>query len=90
MGDSRPCSPHPAVRSATLSLALLEPATFALGQHDPAAPCGRSSRPLTDLPDRDWVIRFLKAVGSDPDALSPELVAAAVALVPVLHSGQPL
>jgi hypothetical protein len=35
-----------------------------------------------DLPDEDWVVRFLKAVGSDPDALPPELIAAAVPLVP--------
>jgi len=77
---------------ATLSLALLEPATFALGQHDPAARALVDEvRALwdNDLPDRDWVIRFLKAVGSDPDALSPELVAAAVALVPVLRRGRP-
>ena len=77
---------------ATLSLTVLEPATFALGQHDPA---GRALvdevRALWDhdLPDKDWVVRFLKAVGSDPDTLSPELVAAAVSLVPVLRSGRP-
>ena len=75
---------------ATLSLALLEPGAFALGQHHPAA------RALVDdirrlwdqdLPDEDWVVRFLKAVGSD--ALPPELLAAAVPLVPVLRRGRP-
>jgi pimeloyl-ACP methyl ester carboxylesterase len=77
---------------ATLSLALLEPSTFALGQHHPA---GRALvdevRALwdQDLSDEDWVIRFLKAVGSDPDALPPELIAAAVPLVPVLRRGRP-
>jgi pimeloyl-ACP methyl ester carboxylesterase len=79
--------------AATLSVALLEPAAFALGQHHPAA------RALVDevrrlwdqnLPDEDWVIRFLKAVGSDPDALSPELIAAAVPLVPVFRHGRPV
>jgi pimeloyl-ACP methyl ester carboxylesterase len=78
---------------ATLSMALLEPATFALGQDHPAA------RALVDevrllwdenLPDEHWVIRFLKAVGSDPDAFSPELIATAVSLVPVLRRGRPL
>ena len=77
---------------ATLSLALLEPGAFALGQHHPAA------RTLVDdvrrlwdqdLPDEDWVVRFLTAVGSDPDALPPELIAAAVPLVPVLRRGRP-
>ena len=76
---------------ATLSLALLEPGAFSLGQHNPSA------RQLVDdlrrlwkedLPDRDWVIRFLTAVGSDPDAMPPELVDAAVPLVPVLRSGR--
>lgn len=76
-----------------LSLTLLEPATFALGQHHPA------SRALVeevrtlwseDLPDEAWVIRFLKAVGSDPDELSPELLAAAVPLVPLLRRGRPI
>ena len=43
-----------------------------------------------DLPDEDWVVRFLKLVGSDPDALAPELIAAAVRLVPVFRRGRPL
>ena len=77
----------------TLSLTLLEPATFALGQHHPD---GRDLvdkvRALwsQDLPDEAWVIRFLKAVGSDPDELSPELLSAAVPLVPVLRRGRPI
>lgn len=78
---------------ATLSLALLEPATFALGQHH------RAARMLVDqvralwdqhLPDEPWVMRFLEIVGSDPAALSPELVAAAVPLVPVFRRGRPM
>src|SRR3712207_1276598 len=61
---------------APLSLTLLEPATFSLGQHHPAArTLATEVRRLwdQDLPDQDWVIRFLQAIGSDPDALSPEL-----------------
>jgi pimeloyl-ACP methyl ester carboxylesterase len=77
---------------ATLSVAVLEPGAFAYGQHDPAA------RALTDevrrlwnqdLPDKDWVVRFLTAVGSDPGTLSPGLMADAEALVPVLRGGRP-
>ena len=81
---------HP---EATLSLALLEPAAMALGQHHPAARAlVQEVRSLwdKDLPDNDWVIRFLTAVGSDPDTLSPELIAAAVPLVPVLRQGRPI
>ncbi|HEY5954285.1 MAG TPA: hypothetical protein VIT18_07965, partial [Terrimicrobiaceae bacterium] len=71
----------------------LEPATFTLGQHHQAA------RELVaevrriwdqDLPHEDWVVRFLQAVGSDPDTLSPELIAAAVPLVPVFRLGRPI
>jgi pimeloyl-ACP methyl ester carboxylesterase len=79
--------------AATRSLALLEPGTFALGQHHPGArTLVEKVRRLwdEDLPDEDWVIRFLKAVGSDPDALSPELIAAAVRLVPVCRHGRPV
>ena len=78
---------------ATLSLTLLEPAAFSLGQRHPAATTLVADvRRLwdEDLPDEDWVIRFLTIVGSDPDALAPELVAAAVPLVPVFRRGRPI
>ena len=77
---------------ATLSLTLLEPGAFALGQHDPAARALVSDvRRIwdQDLPDEPWVIRFLEAVGSEPDSLSPELIASAVTLAPVLRHGRP-
>ncbi len=78
---------------AVLSMALLEPGAFSLGQHHPAA------RTLVDdvrrlwhqdLPDEDWVVHFLQLVGSDPDQLGPELLAAAVPLVPVFRRGRPM
>ena len=78
---------------ATLSLTLLEPAAFSLGQHHQAArTLVAEVRRLWDqhLPDQDWVVRFLRVVGSDPDALSPELIAAAVPLVPVFRRGRPI
>jgi pimeloyl-ACP methyl ester carboxylesterase len=78
---------------ATRSIALLEPGAFALGQRDPAArSLVEGVRRLwdRDLPDQDWVIQFLKAVGSDPDAMPPDVVAAAVPLVPVLRRGRPI
>ena len=84
-----------AVRSpeATRSLALLEPGAFALGQHDPA---GRglvdSVRSMWDLElsDQEWVVMFLKAVGSDPAQFPPEFLSAALPLVPVLRRGRPM
>lgn len=41
-----------------------------------------------DLADEDWAVRFLKAVGSD--GIPPELLAAAVPLVPVCRRGRPI
>jgi pimeloyl-ACP methyl ester carboxylesterase len=78
---------------ATLSLTLLEPGTFGLGQRDPAARAlvGEVRRLWNlDLPNAEWVLHFLKAVGSDSDALTPELIAAAEPLVPVLRRGRPM
>jgi pimeloyl-ACP methyl ester carboxylesterase len=77
---------------ATLSLALLEPATFALGQHHAA---GRALVDEVrriwdqDTPDEHWVVDFLKAVGSDPDEFPPDFLAAALPLVPVVRRGRP-
>jgi len=77
---------------ATRSLTLLEPGAFALGQDDPA---GRALVDEVrrgwdeDLPDEEWVVRFLKAVGSDPDEFPPGFLAAAVPLVPVFRRGRP-
>jgi pimeloyl-ACP methyl ester carboxylesterase len=77
---------------ATLSVALLEPAAFALGQHHAA---GRAlsdevrSMWDQDIPDEQWVIGFLKAVGSDPDEFPPDFLAAALPLVPVVRRGRP-
>jgi pimeloyl-ACP methyl ester carboxylesterase len=78
---------------ATLSLTLLEPAALSLGQQHPAARALVSEvRALwtTELPDEDWLLRFLTAVGSDPASLPPELVAAAVPMVPVFRRGRPV
>jgi pimeloyl-ACP methyl ester carboxylesterase len=77
---------------ATLSLTLLEPGAFTLGQHHPAARAlVNDIRGVWDqqLSDREWVVRFLAAVGSDPGALAPELLADAVRLGPVCRGGRP-
>ena len=78
---------------ATRSLTLLEPGAFALGQSDPAGRAlvdevrGMWDR---DIPDEEWVVGFLKAVGSDPDEFPPDFLAAALPLVPVLRQGRPI
>jgi pimeloyl-ACP methyl ester carboxylesterase len=78
---------------ATLSITLLEPAAFALGQDDPAGRAlvaGVRSMWDDDTPDADWVVGFLRAMGSDPDEFPPEFLASAVPLVPVFRRGRPL
>ena len=77
---------------ATLSMTLLEPGTFTLGQHDPAARALLNSvreHWNQSLSDDQWVVRFLTLVGSDPGSLSPELIASAVELTPVCRHGRP-
>ena len=78
---------------ATLSMALLEPAALALGQHDPA---GRNLLAEVQamwhapVPDDRWVVTFLQTRGSDPDAFPPEFLDAALPLVPALRRGRPM
>jgi pimeloyl-ACP methyl ester carboxylesterase len=76
---------------AVLSLTLLEPAVAEAAPHD------RDWQGMiedvrvmwtSDLGDRDWVVGFLKAVGSDPAGLPPEFLDAAVATVPVFRNGR--
>ena len=78
---------------ATLSLSLLEPGAFALGGHNPAAKAlVHGVRSLWDeqLPDDEWVLRFLRAVGTDPEALPAEVAAALVPLTPLVRRGRPI
>ncbi len=77
---------------ATLSLTLLEAPTFTLGeQHQAARELVSAIRDIWEqkLPDKDWVLRFLRAVGSDPDDLPPDLIATALPLVPLLRAARP-
>jgi pimeloyl-ACP methyl ester carboxylesterase len=76
---------------ATRSLTLLEPAAASVAQHDDA--WRQFMAEVRDLwnqqaPDHDWVVRFLKAVGSDPDQFPPEMLAAALPLVPLFRRGR--
>lgn len=77
---------------STRSLTLLEPPAFSVADHDDAAATvlGRV-RDLwdTDLDDDEWVVRFLDAVGTDPDSLPPQLLDEIGPLVPVLRRGRP-
>lgn len=74
-----------------LSLTLLEPPTLGLGQHDAAVlKLEQELRDLwaEDLPDEQWLGRFLSAVGTDPTTLPSEVVSALVPLVPLLRHGR--
>jgi pimeloyl-ACP methyl ester carboxylesterase len=76
---------------ATRSIALLEPAAFGLGQRSEAGRAfGDSVRGMwhDDVPDLEWVVHFLKLVGSDPDEFPPEFLEAAAPRVPVFRQGR--
>jgi pimeloyl-ACP methyl ester carboxylesterase len=77
---------------ATWSLTVLEPAVVQAAASDPAWQALTAEiRAMwdADVPARDWVVRFLSAVGSDPDHLPNELVDAAADLAPVFRDGRP-
>jgi pimeloyl-ACP methyl ester carboxylesterase len=77
---------------ATLSLTLLEAPAAVPSEIDPGwQALSEQIRDLwgRDVDDREWVIRFLKTVGSDPDEFPPEMLALAVPLVPVFRGGRP-
>ena len=77
---------------ATLSLTVLEgPAVGLAGQGSAWQTFEQEIRDMWDaeLDDRDWVVAFLTAVGSDPDEFPAEFLDAAVELVPVFRNGRP-
>jgi pimeloyl-ACP methyl ester carboxylesterase len=78
---------------ATLSLSLLEPATFSVGYERPAArEMIDAIRSMwdSDADDDTWVVEFLKGVGSDPDDFPPDFLEAARPLVPLIRNGRPI
>jgi pimeloyl-ACP methyl ester carboxylesterase len=78
---------------ATLSLTLLEPAVTSCGLDEPAwsslVDSLRGFWRNRTLSDRDWVVEFLIAVGSDPSEFPPEFLAEAAASAPLLRRGRP-
>ena len=77
---------------ATLSLTLLEPGTFSLGRGNAEGRAfvdGIRRAWDREVPDDEWVVGFLKAVGSNPDDFPPEFLAAALPLVPLVRRGLP-
>lgn len=79
---------HPEV---TQSLTVLEPPAFTL-TGDPAAQglvAGIRAMWDLDLPDEEWLMRFLEAVGTDPDVIPPEARDEVVAMVPLVRRSRP-
>lgn len=77
--------------ASTRSLTMLEPPAFTLTA-DPAArelvASVRASWGL-DLPDDEWLDRFLEAVGTDPAVIPPETREEVVAMVPLVRRSRP-
>jgi pimeloyl-ACP methyl ester carboxylesterase len=77
---------------ATRSLTLLEaPVSSIVPDHAGVRELDDSVRALwhSEVSDDAWVRRFLGAVGTDPNELPDELLAAATELVPVFRGGRP-
>lgn len=71
---------------ATRSLALLEPPAFTVARHDSAVHAMADELRgvfAADLPDREWLMRFLQAVGTDPATLPPGMLDEVTPLVPL-------
>ncbi|GAA5112087.1 alpha/beta fold hydrolase [Haloechinothrix salitolerans] len=73
---------------ATLSLALLEPPAFTVVRHDSAGHAlVEDVRDVFDaeLPDQEWLVRFLKAVGTDPATLPAGVLEEVAPFVPLVR-----
>jgi pimeloyl-ACP methyl ester carboxylesterase len=87
------CSPPPTDPRQPCHWCFSSRPHFALGQHHPA---GRALVDEVrrmwdqDVPDEQWVVGFLKAVGSDPNEFPPDFLAAALPLVSVFRRGRPI
>lgn len=77
----------------TWSLALLEPPAFTVARHHSEVEAmAKVLRGVfaADLPDREWLVRFLEAVGTDPATLPPGMLDGVTPLVPLVrHSRKP-
>lgn len=74
------------------SLTLLEPPAFTMTADDEAANnLVDSVRNIwdEDVPDEEWLVRFLEAVGTDPATLPPEIIDEAAPLVPLVRQSRP-
>jgi pimeloyl-ACP methyl ester carboxylesterase len=77
--------------ASTLSLTLLEPPAFTVDGGAAAETLTAEVRALwhLDVPDEQWLARFLDAVGTDPDVIPPEAFEQLVAMVPLVRRSRP-
>ncbi len=73
------------------SLALLEPPAFTMTSHNAASGLVNAVRDVwdEDIPDPEWLLRFLEAVGTDPATLASEILEEAAPMVPLVRQGRP-
>ncbi|MDZ7674545.1 MAG: alpha/beta fold hydrolase [Acidimicrobiales bacterium] len=76
---------------AIWSLTLLEPPAFTLTSDPAAQELVDGLRAVWDLdvPDHEWLLRFVEGVGTDPDELPPEIREQLVPLVPLVRRSRP-
>lgn len=76
---------------AIRSLALLEPPAFTMTDNDAASDLVDGVRRIwnDDVPDEEWLERFLEAVGTDLATLPPAILEEAARLVPLVRRSRP-
>lgn len=76
---------------ATRSLTLLEPPAFTMTTDNAASALVNGVRNIwdEDIPDEEWLLRFLEAVGTDPATLPNEILADATPMVPLVRQSRP-
>lgn len=77
--------------ASTWSVTLLEPPAFTLTADTNAEQLVAAVRAIwdLDLPDDEWLVRFLEAVGTDPGVIPPEGREEVVAMVPLVRRSRP-
>lgn len=88
LGAMHAAAAHPA---SAWSLTLLEPPAFTLTADPAAEELVSAVRAIWDLDvaDDEWLERFLRAVGTDPEVIPPEARADVVAMVPLVRGSRP-
>jgi pimeloyl-ACP methyl ester carboxylesterase len=77
--------------TSTRSLALLEPPAFTVTADAAARELIEAAQAIwdLDLPDEEWLDRFLEVLGTDPEVIPPQARTEVTAMVPLVRRSRP-